>query len=176
MKNEQQFIFLYDRLMRKEVQEALKVDMKPICFAMTRGRLWKMNEGWRKSELICLDVTETKQKYIYGMLFLVDYWNFNEAKVHAYYGSLQHITKEVVDDSPFEFQEREIVPFSLDRLDDLRVCKFKKVGKPMKAIMPVYNKNQTQMKKWIKYRPIDYVSVQHAMKDLGYPDERTKVK
>ena len=151
-------IFLYDKLMRKEVMREMFIRGSPLSLGMTKGALWRQHEGTGKTERITLTPGSARSQWIYGVVYRLDYWMFDKEKVAAYYNNLEMITGCATSKSTYRFDEIEVVPFKVNTLEDIKYCNWEKTGSPIKCLAPVHNEDN-DMPKYIRYRKADIDSL-----------------
>ena len=117
------FIFLYDELMSKEMQEKLKINIKFISCGLMTGKMYWFSD--KKIKRIYAIEQKNTTKSIYGGIFLMKYYEAEKHKLHAYYNSSEPFIGNNLPTDFYNFTDVEVKPIKIKSITDIQTCKYK---------------------------------------------------
>lgn len=130
--------------MVKEEQELLNLKLDFISIGMCKGNMVHYND--RVKQYIALNPRGNYS--IYGAIFLMPDYDVKRDILTSYYNSTTGLYGLTTAQSFFNFETLKVKPIKINKLSDLKSCKYK-VGDAFDCVVPVVNTGNPRVNKYV---------------------------
>lgn len=125
-------LFLYDKLMTKQEQKKLGIDLEFLAFGIMHGKLRKIVVRRDPIQKIKKDkifaIPNNGSNIIFGGIFYLENYDRDSYKLHSYYHNSIPIVGETIREDLYDFIEVAVSPIKFRSFDDLKICNYDDLG------------------------------------------------
>ena len=125
-------LFLYDKLMTKQEQKKLGIDLEFLAFGIMHGKLRKIVVRRDPIQKIKKDkifaIPNNGSNIIFGGIFYLENYDRDSYKLHSYYHNSIPIVGETIREDLYDFIEVAVSPIKFSSFDDLKICNYDSLG------------------------------------------------
>lgn len=119
-------LFLYDKLMTKEEQTKIGIDLDFIGYGVTNAKLYFFNDD-KKKRLFINPVKGGSIELVYGGIYKLDNYEINKHKLHSYYNNSIPFTGFSFREDIYVPEDIKVEPIIFYSLEEIEKCTYQKL-------------------------------------------------